>query len=54
MIEDLNGRLGENGRLVVRASGTEPVIRVMAEGDDPTMVTAIVDDLVAALSEAAA
>ena len=54
MIEDLNGRLGENGRLVVRASGTEPVIRVMAEGDDPTMVTAIVDDLVAALSKAAA
>lgn len=54
MIEDLNGRLGESGRLVVRASGTEPVIRVMAEGDDPTMVTAIVDDLVAALSEAAA
>ena len=50
MIEDLNGRLGDSGRLVVRASGTEPVIRVMAEGDDPTMVTAIVDDLVAALS----
>ena len=54
MIEDLNGRLGESGRLVVRASGTEPVIRVMAEGDDPTMVTAIVDDLVAALTAAAA
>ena len=54
MIEDLNLRLGDTGRLVVRASGTEPVIRVMAEGDDPTMVTAIVDDLVAALSEAAA
>jgi phosphoglucosamine mutase len=54
MIEDLNGRLGQSGRLVVRASGTEPVIRVMAEGDDPTMVTAIVDDLVAAITEAAA
>ncbi|MCB1502807.1 MAG: phosphoglucosamine mutase [Bauldia sp.] len=54
MIEDLNLRLGGSGRLVVRASGTEPVIRVMAEGDDPTMVTAVVDDLVAALSEAAA
>jgi phosphoglucosamine mutase len=54
MIEDVTGRLGETGRLVVRASGTEPVIRVMAEGDDPTMVTAIVDDLVAALSEAPA
>jgi len=54
MIEDVNGRLGDSGRLVVRASGTEPVIRVMAEGDDPTMVTAIVDDLIAALSDAAA
>ena len=54
MIEDLNGRLGDSGRLVVRASGTEPVIRVMAEGDDPTMVTSIVDDVIAALSEAAA
>jgi phosphoglucosamine mutase len=54
MIEDIHGRLGDSGRLVVRASGTEPVIRVMAEGDDPTMVTAIVDDLVAALSKAPA
>ena len=54
MIEDITTRLGNTGRLVVRASGTEPVIRVMAEGDDPKMVTAIVDDLVAALSEAAA
>jgi phosphoglucosamine mutase len=53
MIEDLNLKLGEHGRLVVRASGTEPVIRVMAEGDDPTMVTAVVDDLVAALSQPA-
>jgi phosphoglucosamine mutase len=54
MIEEINSRLGEKGRLVVRASGTEPVIRVMAEGDDPTMVSAVVDDLIAALSEAAA
>ena len=54
MIEDIHERLAGNGRLVVRASGTEPVIRVMAEGDDPTMVTAIVDDLVAAVSNAPA
>ncbi|HET7717867.1 MAG TPA: phosphoglucosamine mutase [Bauldia sp.] len=53
-IEDLNDRLGDKGRLVVRASGTEPVIRVMAEGDDPKMVTAVVDDIVAVISEAAA
>ena len=54
MIEDANGRLAASGRLVVRASGTEPVIRVMAEGDDRVLVQAIVDELVSALSEAAA
>ncbi len=54
MIDDANGRLAAGGRLVVRASGTEPVIRVMAEGDDRVLVQAIVDELVSALSEAAA
>ena len=43
-----------SGRLVVRASGTEPVIRVMAEGDDRDLVTSIVDELVDALTRAAA
>ena len=51
MIDDANGRLAASGRLVVRASGTEPVIRVMAEGDDRALVQAIVDELVAALSQ---
>ncbi len=32
-----------NGRLVIRASGTEPLIRVMAEGDDSTQVESVVD-----------
>jgi phosphoglucosamine mutase len=54
LIDDANGRLAERGRLVVRASGTEPVIRVMAEGDDRAMIEAIVDELVSALGEAAA
>ncbi len=54
MIDDANGRLAANGRLVVRASGTEPVIRVMAEGDDRDLVQTIVDELVSALGEAAA
>ena len=54
MIDDANGRLGAHGRLLVRRSGTEPVIRVMAEGDDREMITTIVDDLIAVLSEAPA
>jgi len=39
--------LGSSGRIVVRKSGTEPLIRVMAEGDDKTLVQKIVDDLTA-------
>ena len=45
-------RLGECGRLVIRASGTEPVIRVMAEGDDEALVTAVVDDVAQAVAAA--
>ena len=44
----LNGR----GRLVIRKSGTEPLIRVMAEGDDMAEVEAIVDDICAAVAAA--
>lgn len=41
--------LSNDGRLVIRASGTEPVIRVMAEGDDPDVVQTIVSDLCAVI-----
>jgi phosphoglucosamine mutase len=54
MIADAKRRLADGGRLVVRASGTEPVIRIMAEGDDPEVIAAIVDELALALGEAAA
>ena len=37
----------KNGRILVRASGTEPLIRVMAEGDDAGMVQKVTDDLAA-------
>jgi phosphoglucosamine mutase len=47
-------KLGRNGRLLVRPSGTEPVIRVMGEGDDAAVVEAVVDDVIEALSRAAA
>jgi phosphoglucosamine mutase len=47
-------RLGAGGRLVIRPSGTEAVIRVMAEGDDRALVTSVVDDVVDAVSRAAA
>jgi phosphoglucosamine mutase len=42
-------RLGKMGRLVVRKSGTEPLIRIMAEGEDGALVAAIVDDIAAAV-----
>jgi phosphoglucosamine mutase len=47
-------RLNGNGRLVIRPSGTEPVIRVMGEGDDQVLVEEVVDGIVDALSQAAA
>jgi phosphoglucosamine mutase len=47
-------RLGQSGRIVIRPSGTEPLIRVMAEGDDPILVRTIVDDIVGALGRVAA
>ena len=49
-IEDGREKLGKSGRLVVRASGTEPVIRVMGEGDNFDLVEHVVDDVCAALS----
>jgi phosphoglucosamine mutase len=47
-------KLGVGGRLIVRPSGTEPVIRVMGEGDDKLLVEAAVDGVIEALSAAAA
>ncbi len=38
-------RLGNSGRLLIRKSGTEPLIRVMAEGDDEILLHSIVDDI---------
>jgi phosphoglucosamine mutase len=43
------GRLGAQGRLVIRNSGTEPVIRVMAQGEDETLLTSVVDEICRAI-----
>jgi phosphoglucosamine mutase len=47
-------QLGAKGRLVIRPSGTEPVIRVMAEADDPALVDTLVNDVCDAVAKAAA
>jgi phosphoglucosamine mutase len=45
--------LANDGRLLVRASGTEPLIRVMAEGDNHDLVQSVVNDICAAIESSA-
>jgi phosphoglucosamine mutase len=52
-IKDGEKRLGGAGRVLIRKSGTEPVIRVMAEGADEKKVAGVVDSIVAAIEQAA-
>lgn len=49
-IRDGENRLNGSGRIVIRKSGTEPVIRVMAEGEDRGLVETIVNDIVSCVS----
>ena len=53
-IQDGEARLAKSGRLLIRKSGTEPVIRVMAEGDDERLVKTVVGDIVKVLEKASA
>jgi phosphoglucosamine mutase len=53
LIADSQTRLGTAGRLVIRESGTEPVIRVMGEADDAELVTRLVSDIEAAILKVA-
>jgi phosphoglucosamine mutase len=53
-IADGEQKLNGHGRLIVRPSGTEPVIRVTAEGEDKFLVEDVVDGIVTALSEVSA
>lgn len=52
-IREGEGRLNGSGRLVIRPSGTEPLIRVMGEADDAALLDSVVEDIVAAVSRAA-
>lgn len=52
-IADGEAQLGKNGRVLVRASGTEPLIRVMAEGDDDRLVSKVVETIAGAVKAAA-
>ncbi|MBY8826302.1 phosphoglucosamine mutase [Sphingomonas colocasiae] len=54
VIADAEAELAGKGRLVIRPSGTEPVIRVMAEGDDAAQVETLVDRICDAVKAAAA
>lgn len=47
-------RLAQSGRVLIRKSGTEPLIRVMAEAEDETVLREVVDGIVAAVEKAAA
>jgi phosphoglucosamine mutase len=49
VIASSEARLNGSGRLLIRKSGTEPVIRVMAEGDDKKLVKAVVEEICAAV-----
>ena len=53
-IASAEARLGKSGRILVRKSGTEPLIRVMAEGDDSDLVHSVVDQIVEAIPRQAA
>lgn len=46
-------RLGNRGRVLVRNSGTEPLVRVMAEGDEEPLVRQVVGDIAGAIMKAA-
>ena len=52
-IRDGEASLGDSGRLVIRKSGTEPVVRVMVEGEDAALIGQVVDGIVETIQQAA-
>lgn len=53
VVEAVQNQLGERGRVLLRASGTEPVIRVMVEGDDAVEVQSVAEQIAAVVRSAA-
>jgi phosphoglucosamine mutase len=52
-VKDAETRLGNTGRLLIRKSGTEPLIRVMAEGQDEALIEDVINNIVDAIEHAA-
>ena len=52
-IKDAEAHLNGRGRVLVRASGTEPLIRIMAEGDDAAMINKVIKDIAGVVRAAA-
>ena len=50
-VKSCETRLGTTGRILIRKSGTEPVIRVMVEGEDHAIVHDVVEEVVAAIAQ---
>ena len=53
-VGDVESSLAGSGRVLLRPSGTEPLVRVMVEGEDASQVARLADDLAAVVREAAA
>jgi phosphoglucosamine mutase len=49
-IRQVTERLGDGGRVLVRYSGTEPLLRIMLEGQDQAEITALADDIAQTVS----
>ncbi len=50
-ITSVEKRLGDEGRVLLRASGTEPVIRVMVEGIDATLTKQLAEELASVIEQ---
>ena len=53
-VKDVENTLGNTGRVVLRPSGTEPLVRVMVEGENEKQVEELVDQLTDKVSEVVA